>query len=164
MDKALAGKPRWRMYVLVAAGLALALGTGVWVVNGSRGSVYRVPLNRLTIATVTEGSFEDYIAVRGAVAPFIIDYLTTDQGGTVKQVLVEDGARPAADHPFQSGAAASGRGPAAHLRTESLQIRKRSAGYRTPDQQTQKRSGARQSTAGRQRHRPQYLQAGTRRL
>ena len=26
------------------------------------------------------------------MAPLIIDYLTTDQGGTVKQVLVEDGA------------------------------------------------------------------------
>jgi HlyD family secretion protein len=60
---------------------------------GTRGNVYRVPVNRLTIGTVTEGPFEDYIAVRGTVAPFIIDYLTTDQGGTVKQVLVEDGAR-----------------------------------------------------------------------
>src|SRR5580658_5310506 len=92
MDKALAAKPRWRIYALVAAVLALVLGAGVWVLNGSRGSVYRVPFNRLTIATVSAGPFEDYIAVRGTVAPLIIDYLTTDQGGTVKQVLVEDGA------------------------------------------------------------------------
>ena len=49
-------------------------------------------INRLTIGTVSQGPFEDYIAVRGAVAPFITDYLTTDQGGTVTQVLVEDGA------------------------------------------------------------------------
>jgi HlyD family secretion protein len=58
----------------------------------AKGHVYRLPLNRVTIATVSEGPFEDYIAVRGIVAPLIIDYLTTDQGGTVKQVLVEDGA------------------------------------------------------------------------
>ena len=78
-----------------------------------------MPVNQLTIGTVTKGPFEDYIAVRGAVAPFITDYLTTDQGGTVKQVLVEDGAMvksgPAADHAVQSGAAAAGRRPAAHL-------------------------------------------------
>lgn len=100
MDRVLSGKPRWRIYALVAAGLALALGTGIWVLNGARGSVYRVPVNRLTVATVTEGPFEDYIAVRGAVAPFIIDYLTTDQGGTVKQVLVEDGAMVRAGQPL----------------------------------------------------------------
>ena len=59
-----------------------------------------MPLNRLTIGTVTEGPFEDYIAVRGAVAPYITAYLTTDQGGTVKQVLVEDGARVKSGQPL----------------------------------------------------------------
>jgi HlyD family secretion protein len=100
MDRALSRKPRWRIYALIGAALALALGAGIWLLNGSRGSVYRVPINRLTVATVTEGPFEDYIAVRGAVAPFIIDYLTTDQGGTVKQVLVEDGAMVRAGQPL----------------------------------------------------------------
>ena len=100
MDRTLARKPRWRIYALVAAALALALGAGIWLLHGSRGSVYRVPINRLTVATVTEGPFEDYIAVRGAVAPFIIDYLTTDQGGTVKQVLVEDGAMVRSGQPL----------------------------------------------------------------
>src|SRR6185312_16252673 len=57
-------------------------------------------LNQLTIGTVTEGPFEDYIAVRGAVAPFLTAYLTTDQGGTVKQVLVEDGAKVKAGQPL----------------------------------------------------------------
>jgi HlyD family secretion protein len=59
---------------------------------GTGGKVYRAPIDQLTIATVRQGPFEDYIAVRGAVAPFTTAYLTTDQGGTVKQVLVEDGA------------------------------------------------------------------------
>jgi HlyD family secretion protein len=100
MDRALAAKPRWRVYALVAAAVVLAGGIGVWVLASSRGSVYRVPLNRVTVATVTEGPFDDYIAVRGAVAPFIIDYLTTDQGGTVKQVLVEDGAMVRSGQPL----------------------------------------------------------------
>jgi HlyD family secretion protein len=100
MDRAISAKHRWRIYFLVAAAMALLGGFGAWIFAGSRGSVYRVPVNRVSIATVTEGAFEDYIAVRSAVAPFIIDYLTTDQGGTVKQVLVEDGAMVKSGQPL----------------------------------------------------------------
>jgi len=112
MDRAIAKKPRWRRYAIFAALAILAGGAGVWALRGAGGNVYRVPVNRLTIGTVSEGPFEDYIAVRGAVAPFITDYLTTDQGGTVKQVLVEDGAT-----------VKSGRGPATDLRADPLQVR-----------------------------------------
>ena len=94
MDQPLARARPWRRYrpYVVVGVLALAASLpGCWF-EQSKGQVYRLPLNRVTIATVNEGPFEDYIAVRGTVAPLIIDYLTTDQGGTVKQVLVEDGA------------------------------------------------------------------------
>ena len=100
MDRAIAKKPRWRRYAIFAAVAILAGGAGVWALRGAGGNVYRVPVNRLTIGTVTQGPFEDYIAVRGAVAPFLTDYLTTDQGGTVKQVLVEDGAMVKAGQPL----------------------------------------------------------------
>src|ERR1700733_12903210 len=93
MDKPLARTRAWRRFVPFAAVGILALGVATWLLlEQSKGHVYLLPLNRVTIGTVTEGPFEDYIAVRGTVAPLIIDYLTTDQGGTVKQVLVEDGA------------------------------------------------------------------------
>ena len=92
MDKPLAGKRAWRRFVPYVGVGVLILGIAGWgLLEQSKGHVYRVPLNRVTIASVAEGPFEDYIAVRGTVAPLIIDYLTTDQGGTVKQVLVEDG-------------------------------------------------------------------------
>jgi HlyD family secretion protein len=100
MDRAIARKPRWRRYAIFATLAILACGAGVWALRGAGGNVYRVPVNRLTIGTVSQGPFEDYIAVRGAVAPFLIDYLTTDQGGTVKQVLVEDGAMVKAGQPL----------------------------------------------------------------
>jgi HlyD family secretion protein len=92
-DRVIAKKPVWRRYWKVAA-LVLVAGMGAaWLLAGKGGNVYRAPLDQLTIGTVKEGPFEDYIAVRGAVAPFTTAYLTTDQGGTVKQVLVEDGAK-----------------------------------------------------------------------
>ena len=92
MDRVIVRKPAWRRYAPYTAGALILIGAAVWLLGGSSGHVYRVPTDRLTLGTVTEGPFEDFVAVRSAVAPLITNYLTTDQGGTVKQVLVEDGA------------------------------------------------------------------------
>ena len=100
MDRIIAPKPLWRRYAPWAAGAVAIAGLAIWALLGTGGNVYRVPANRLTIGTATEGPFEDYIAVRGTVAPYTTAYLTTDQGGTVKQVLIEDGARVKAGQPM----------------------------------------------------------------
>jgi HlyD family secretion protein len=99
MDRVLPGKSslrRYWPYGLAALGVIVA---AAWLMSGS-GRVYRVPMDRVTIGTVTKGAFEDFAAVRGTVAPFITNHLTTDQGGTVKQVLVEDGALVKAGQPI----------------------------------------------------------------
>src|SRR3984957_5826373 len=100
MDRFIAAKPAWRRYGPYAAGGALALGIAAWALIGTHRSTYRAPVSQLTFGTVTEGPFEDFIAVRGTAAPFIIDYLTTDQGGTVQQVLVEDGEMVKSGQPL----------------------------------------------------------------
>jgi HlyD family secretion protein len=100
MDRIIARKPRWRRYAPLAIVVLAVAGIAGWLLSGTGGNVYRVPVNRLTIGTVTQGPFEDYIAVRGAVAPYTTAYLTTDQGGTVKQVLVEDGAKVKGGQPL----------------------------------------------------------------
>jgi len=91
-DRVLARKPLWRRYGIAVLVVAALAGGGVWLMWSRGTPAYKVPVGQLTIATVREGSFEDYIAVRGALAPYLTAYLTTEQGGTVKQVLVEDGA------------------------------------------------------------------------
>jgi HlyD family secretion protein len=78
----------------------VAVGIAAWLLLGAGGRIYRIPLDRLTIASVRRGPFEDYIAVRGAAAPFTTYYLTAEQGGVVKQVLVEDGATVKASQPL----------------------------------------------------------------
>ena len=92
MDRVVAKKPLWKRLAIPAGVVVVVAGAALRALSGPGGSVYRVPVDQLTIGTVTKGPFEDFIAVRGSVAPLIIDYLTTAQGGTVKQVLVEDGA------------------------------------------------------------------------
>ncbi|HLY07159.1 MAG TPA: efflux RND transporter periplasmic adaptor subunit [Rhizomicrobium sp.] len=92
MDRAIARRPAWRRYGPYVLAAVVFAGIVAWLLAGTGAHVYRVPIDRLTIATVTEGPFEDFVAARGTVAPYITNYLTTDQGGTVKEVLVEDGA------------------------------------------------------------------------
>jgi len=92
MDRAIAPPPAWRRLAIPVGVVILLLAVGAGVLISPRGRVYRVPLDRLTIATAQEGLFEDFIPVRATVAPYLTAYLTTDQGGTVRQVLVEDGA------------------------------------------------------------------------
>lgn len=100
MDRTLPQIPRWRRYAPYGLGGAIIIALSVWLLAGTGGSVYRVPIDRLTIATVTAGPFEDFIAVRGNVAPSVTDYLTTAEGGSVRQKLVEDGAVVAAGQPL----------------------------------------------------------------
>jgi len=100
MDRPLMPPPVWRRYAPYAGGLIVLFGLAAWLLWGQGGNVYRVPIDQLTVATVNEGPFEDFAAVQGTVAPFITDYLTTDQGGTVKKVLVEDGTVVKAGQPL----------------------------------------------------------------
>jgi len=100
MDRVIKKRPWWLRWAPALGLLVVALVGAVWALSGPSGSVYRVPLNQLTIGAVTKGPFEDFIAVRGTIAPLITDYLTTDQGGTVKQVLVEDGAKVKKGQPL----------------------------------------------------------------
>jgi HlyD family secretion protein len=100
MDRTIARQPAWRRFAVLTVVIAILLGTGIWALSVTGGSVYRVPLNQLTLGSVTEGLFEDFIPVRGTVTPFITAYLTTEQGGTVMQVLVEDGSSVTSDQPL----------------------------------------------------------------
>ena len=100
MDTPIARPPAWRRYAPYAGGGMLALSAALWLTVGAHAHVYRVPRDRVTIGTVTQGPFEDFIAVRATAAPFITNYLTADQGGTVRQVLAEDDATVKAGQPI----------------------------------------------------------------
>ncbi len=55
-------------------------------------STYRVDADRLTIDTVKEGVFYDYISVMGTVAPIATIYLDAEEGGRVVKKVAEEGA------------------------------------------------------------------------
>jgi len=96
MDQPVARPARWRRYGVIAGLGLLGLGIAVWLLKGMGHSTYRIPVDRLSLGTVTRGRFDDFISIRATAAPFNTQYLTADQGGAVKEVLVEDGARVSA--------------------------------------------------------------------
>lgn len=49
--------------------------------------------NRIQVAPVSQGVFEDVIPIRAAVAPAKTVYLDAIEGGRVERILVEDGAQ-----------------------------------------------------------------------
>ena len=100
MDTPLVRPSAWRRYVPYGIGALLLLSVIVWLLAGANRHVYRVPIDRLTFGEVTQGPFEDFIAVRSTAAPFTTRYLTADQGGTVKQVLAEDGTTVKVGQPL----------------------------------------------------------------
>jgi HlyD family secretion protein len=100
MDSPLVRRPAWRRYAPYGIFGILGLAAGIWLLAGTMSHTYRVPIDRLTFGVVTRGPFEDFIAVRSTAAPFTTRYLTADQGGTVKQVLAEDGATVKAGQPL----------------------------------------------------------------
>jgi HlyD family secretion protein len=90
----------WRRYAPHAGVGVVVVAIAIWLVVGNSDRVYRIPLDQVTLGTVTRGPFENYIAVRGTAAPFTTHYLTAEQGGVVKEVLVEDGATVKAHQPL----------------------------------------------------------------
>jgi HlyD family secretion protein len=55
-------------------------------------STYRINKDEVTLATVTEGIFHNYITVIGNVEPIATIYLDAREGGRVEEKVVEEGA------------------------------------------------------------------------
>ena len=75
---------------LAAAGVILLLA--IFYFFGPSANSQTVPASRLTISTVTQGRFDDFLPLRARVEPLVTVYLDAVEGGRVEQVLVEDGA------------------------------------------------------------------------
>src|SRR5690606_17751060 len=65
----------------------------VWnLVFSKTESVFRTEKDKLTIAEVIDGKFDDYITINGTVAPIATIYMDAYEGGRVTEKLIEEGA------------------------------------------------------------------------
>jgi HlyD family secretion protein len=84
-------KPYLKMAVAVVVGLVLVSVVWMLIDDASGGRSFKVNESRIVISQVTEGTFEDFIPVRGRVTPLKTVFLDAIEGGRVEEVLVEDG-------------------------------------------------------------------------
>jgi len=80
--------------ILIAGGVAALLAVILifWLFAPRSDSV-SVTRDRLTIAPVERGVFEDFLPLRARVTPLVTVYLDAVEGGQVQKKLVEDGAQ-----------------------------------------------------------------------
>lgn len=93
MDTRIERKSRFRRkHLYEAAGSVLLLLCIFYFIFRDTSSSMKVEKERLTIAAVEQGEFNDYIRVIGQVMPSRIIYLDAIEGGRVEERLIEEGA------------------------------------------------------------------------
>ena len=76
--------------IYIAAGV-VALLLLIWIFIDKESSK-TVNLDSITIAEVTKGEFNDYIRLNGQVKPISVVQLSPEEGGIVREKVVEEGA------------------------------------------------------------------------
>ncbi len=92
MDKVIEKKKglRPKHIIWIVGGLAFAFLL-YKVVFTESGSTFRAEKDKLTISTVEDGLFNDYITVIGQVEPISTIFLDAEEGGKVEEKLIEEG-------------------------------------------------------------------------
>lgn len=88
-------KSRKPLYIKLGVGAVLAVGitvAGYGFIRDSSVPTFRVEKERVSIGTVTQDTFEDFIPVRGTVTPLKSIFLDAVEGGRVENIFVENGA------------------------------------------------------------------------
>ena len=95
-------KKRWtKKKVLTWAGitaLVLLIGASIYFTSGA--TKLNVEAERISIAEVKKGAFQEFIPVNGVVLPQTTIYLDAVEGGRVEEKFVEDGAMVSKDQPI----------------------------------------------------------------
>lgn len=88
-------KTTWQKYrkTVTWSGVVLLAVLVFWFLKPDAGRTLKVQNDRIVISTVETGEFDDYIPVRGQVAPLKTVFLDAIEGGRVEAIYVEDGAQ-----------------------------------------------------------------------
>jgi HlyD family secretion protein len=92
MDRVVERKRLDRRIIIGGASIAALLLIILFWLFAPRADSVTVAQDRLAIATVQSGTFDDFLPLRGRVTPLVTVFLDAVEGGRVEQKLVEDGA------------------------------------------------------------------------
>ncbi len=92
MDKVIQKKKGLKTkHILWGAGILLLIAFIVKISLSSHQSVYRTEKDKLTISSIIDGQFNDYITIIGQVEPISTIYLDVEEGGKVEEIYIEEG-------------------------------------------------------------------------
>ena len=101
VDRTIDTRPaRRRRFLFIAGGGLLVMVAVVALASGLGRSRVRVEAAKVTIGTVQQGLFKEFIPVTGTVQPIQTVFLDALEGGSVKQRFVEDGHMVRAGQPI----------------------------------------------------------------
>ena len=94
MDRIIEQKHRRKQsYLLYGLGGVALMALLIWGFAGSGSNVQRVSAEQLTISSVTQGEFNDYVRLNGTVVPIQVVQISPEEGGIVQERVVEEGQR-----------------------------------------------------------------------
>lgn len=92
MDKVIEKKKGLKMkHIYIGGGVIIFAFLMYQVLLADHQSVFRAEKDKLTISTVEDGLFNDYITIIGQVEPISTIYLDVEEGGKVEEIYIEEG-------------------------------------------------------------------------
>ena len=93
MDRVIEKKHKWlnKKTIWITIGRILILLVAYNIFFGDKSSKLNVEKEKITIETIIEDEFKDYIAVIGTVEPIRTVYLDAIEGGRVEKILIDEG-------------------------------------------------------------------------
>ncbi len=96
MDKIIEPKKGWRKAFTKKAtpywGAALVLIFIIYLIARPNEKTLRVDRDTISVGAVLKGEFNDYIRVNGQVKPMVTIQISPQEGGIVKDILIEEGS------------------------------------------------------------------------
>ncbi|HAF30791.1 MAG TPA: efflux transporter periplasmic adaptor subunit [Bacteroidales bacterium] len=93
MDKVIEKKHKWlnKKTIWITIGSVLILLVAYNIFFGDKSSKLNVEKEKITIESIIEDEFKDYIAQIGTVEPISTIYLDAIEGGRVEEILIDEG-------------------------------------------------------------------------
>ena len=93
MDRPIEKKSFTRRYAGYIAAAVVAVALLAWLIFGSTANTMTIDSNEITISDVTRGEFDDYVRLNGQVVPIQVVQISPEEGGIVREKVVEEGTR-----------------------------------------------------------------------
>lgn len=91
MDRVIEKKHKWlnKKTIWITIALIFILMISYNIFFGDKSSKLNVEKDKITIESIVEDEFKDYIAVIGTVEPISTVYLDAIEGGRVEEILID---------------------------------------------------------------------------